>query len=321
MMVMETWILTFAEMFSRSSLASARTAPMLKLFQALRIMRLARLLRLLRVMPELLVLIRAMGAAFRSVFVISILLGFIIFVFAVIFTQLTKGNPMHDLYFSSVLVSMGNLLMEGTLPDHAHLVMALTEESQEWALLLMVFIFLAPMTVMGMWIGILVEVVQVTTEVEKETLTVSLVTTKLREVLEEEKEENDDDCDVLEGFLSRDRVQELITRVDVVHLLTSVGVDMIGLTEYLDFLFNDDKEIHVGSFLELVLQLRGANKATVSDIVELRKFIWTSHTERSSEMEKVEDKLDGITDRWTVLEESLRAMTVGLLSLVDQSVT
>merc|ERR1712025_241906 len=66
--------------------------------------------------------------------------------------------------------------------------------------------------------------------------------------------------------------QELMVRPDAVRMMASVGVDVIALADFSDFLFADNDQITFVSLLELVLQLRGTNQATVKDIVDLRKF-------------------------------------------------
>merc|ERR1712025_1052586 len=67
--------------------------------------------------------------------------------------------------------------------------------------------------------------------------------------------------------------QELMVRPDAVRMMASVGVDVIALADFSDFLFADNEHITFLALLELVLQLRGTNQATVKDIVDLRKFI------------------------------------------------
>jgi len=52
-----------------------------------------------------------------------------------------------------------------------------------------------------------------------------------------------------------------------------MGVDVFGLVDLTDFIFRDGHALDFGEFMELVMQLRGSNQATVKDIVDLRKFI------------------------------------------------
>ena len=44
--------------------------------------------------------------------------------------------------------------------------------------------------------------------------------------------------------------------------MQNVGVDVVGMVEFSDFIFKD-RELTFAEFVELVLQLRGSNQATV----------------------------------------------------------
>jgi len=62
--------------------------------------------------------------------------------------------------------------------------------------------------------------------------------------------------------------------------LRDVGVDVIGLVDCADTLFVDNhgrmvEELEFADFMDVVLQLRGSNTATVKDVVELRKLLRT----------------------------------------------
>merc|ERR1719409_2175499 len=89
----------------------------IRLAKLLRLSRMARMARLLRAMPELLILIKGMLAACRSVFFTLCLLTLIMFVFSVAFRQLSVDCDFADIYFVSVPASMYSLLLHGTLLD------------------------------------------------------------------------------------------------------------------------------------------------------------------------------------------------------------
>merc|ERR1712176_431852 len=54
--------------------------------------------------------------------------------------------------------------------------------------------------------------------------------------------------------------------------MQAMGVDVVGLVDFGEVLFQDDDELDFPDFIRLVLQLRGTNPTTVKDIVDLRKF-------------------------------------------------
>merc|ERR1719331_2215743 len=96
--------------------AGLGNASLLRVARLLRLTRMARMARLLRAMPELLILIKGMVAAMRSVFFTLILLCLMTYCFGIMFTQLMAetelGNPYTDPkgIFSTVPLSMHTLL-------------------------------------------------------------------------------------------------------------------------------------------------------------------------------------------------------------------
>merc|ERR1719362_1677996 len=91
-------------------------ASILRIARLLRLTRMARMARLLRAMPELLILIKGMAAAMRSVFFTLALLVLILYVFGIAFTQLCADTECSDM-FNGVFTSMHFLLVNGALMD------------------------------------------------------------------------------------------------------------------------------------------------------------------------------------------------------------
>merc|ERR1712080_225849 len=119
MMVFETWLLSiaFLLMAGHGTGGGLGNASILRLVRLLRLTRMARMVRLLRALPELMVLVKGISVATRSVFFTLVLLLIFIYVFAIAFTQLAQETVLEEPYFSSVLASMSTLLLRGTLPD------------------------------------------------------------------------------------------------------------------------------------------------------------------------------------------------------------
>eukprot|EP00927_Polykrikos_kofoidii_P034699 TRINITY_DN29386_c0_g1_i2.p1 TRINITY_DN29386_c0_g1~~TRINITY_DN29386_c0_g1_i2.p1 ORF type:complete len:911 (-),score=190.03 TRINITY_DN29386_c0_g1_i2:76-2808(-) len=274
MMIVETWVVTivFASLgISESS--GMGDASVLRLVRLARLTRMARMARLLRAIPELIILIKGIFVAGRSVFFTLVLLLIIMYVFAVIFRQLVDNvtDPMSvpnlkDKYFSSVPHSMGSLLLEGVIPDMVEIVKDCS--TQSWILggLVLSFILLASLTVMNMLVGVLCEVVSVVSSVEKETLTVNYVKAQLMRMFEETGVDAD-------GYISKSEFDRLLVRPDAARIIQEIGVDVVGLVDFSDYVFRDGVPINFADFMELVLQLRGTNNATVKDIVDLRRNV------------------------------------------------
>lgn len=275
LMVFETWvmfaILKIMESSSSSgSMASSERlgdASVLKLLRLLRLTRMARMVRLLRAMPELMILIKGMAVAMRSVFFTLCLLMVIIYIFGIAFAQLTYNTGVGDQYFSNVPDAMNSLLLYGTLlEDTPDVVNACGDEHFGLRALFLLFILLASLTVMNMLVGVLVEVVSVVSSVEKEQLQVNFVKTRLFQMTEQMDANRD-------GLISKYEFEMLLQNPEAARALRDVGVDVVGLVDFHDFLFQDAPDLTFANFMEVVLSLRGTNRATVKDIVDLRKFL------------------------------------------------
>merc|ERR1719246_259991 len=73
--------------------------------------------------------------------------------------------------------------------------------------------------------------------------------------------------------LSKLEFHSLLVQPEAVRIIQKLGVDVIGLVDFSEAIFADDRELSFVEFMELVLELRGTNKATVKDVVELRKWM------------------------------------------------
>merc|ERR1719183_1329693 len=117
-------------------------------------------------MPELMILVKGMLVAMRSVFFTLLLLTFIIYMFAIMFRHTTQDTMIGQKYFPSVVVSMNSLLLRATLPDQADMVYEFSAESPYYGIMLGFFILFSSLTVMNMLVGVLCEVVSVVSCVE-----------------------------------------------------------------------------------------------------------------------------------------------------------
>merc|ERR1712151_156582 len=80
-------------------------------------------------------------------------------------------------------------------------------------------------------------------------------------------------------LISKAEFCDILRNREATKALHEVGVDVVGLVDFVDFIFGgDDSEadgttLTFSDFMDVVLQLRGSNTATVKDVVDLRKFI------------------------------------------------
>merc|ERR1719214_427084 len=99
-MVLEVWIMTSVILLIGSGSAGGMgNASVVRIARLLRLSRMARVARLLRALPELMILIKGMLSATRSVFFTLCLLTIIMYVFGIAFTQLCRGTLLEKDHF------------------------------------------------------------------------------------------------------------------------------------------------------------------------------------------------------------------------------
>merc|ERR1712151_875850 len=104
------------------------------------------------------------------------------------------------------------------------------------------------------------------TLMEKEQMDVSFVKTYFKHIVEIADENGDHE-------ISKEEFEKLLITPGVAQALQSVSVDVVGLVDFIDWIFKGNMPLSVEKFMDIVLQLRGTNRATVRDIVDLRKLI------------------------------------------------
>mmetsp|Transcript_27735 Transcript_27735/g.62439 ORF Transcript_27735/g.62439 Transcript_27735/m.62439 type:complete len:634 (+) Transcript_27735:3-1904(+) len=280
-MVAETWAVTLvAAAMGAGSSSGLGDAAVVRLARILRVSRMARLARLLKVVPELLILLKGITAAARPVTFTLMLLGGLTYLFSIVFRQITDGTDVGLQFFPTVIDSMHTLLRDGTLLDGiGSVVAALHEESVFLVLAFYVFVLLASLTVMNMLIGVLCEVVSAVAATEKEQLMVQSVKMQLEKILKQV----DIDPSWDGPIIAKEHLTRMLELPRCCRSFMEMGVDAMVLVDNIDYIFSteptdeDDeppeKMLTVGEFMNLILDLRGTNTATVRDIVNLRKYV------------------------------------------------
>lgn len=281
MMVAETWVMYLVFGLSGGGGDMGNTG-VVRLVRLLRLTRMARMAKLLVAVPELTILLKGISVAFRSVMFTLLLLVVIIYIFGIAFTQLLVDTNVGKKHFDGLADSMLTLLLHATFVDDLpRVVEAVGREHFLYGAFLMLFVLIASLTVMNMLIGILCEVVSVVSAVEKENCLLNFVRSRMQEMLRESGLDADGD-----GMINKTEFEKLIELPEAAMALQDVGVDVLGLVDSADFIFGMDgtTELTFGDFMDVVLQLRGSNTATVKDVVDLRKFF-------TQELSMVEDKV------------------------------
>jgi len=279
MMFGETWVMTGVLLLTGGAGGGGLgNASMLRMARLLRLSRMARMARLFRAMPELLILVKGMGAAMRSVFFVLCLLMIVMYVFAIVFRQLTDGTQVGSEYFNSVPQAMHSLLLHGTLLDAVgDRVNELMEVSFVLVGVFYLFVLLSALTVLNMLIGVLCEVVSGVATTERENLSVSNVRARLVEIVHASGIDEDGS-----GCLSKAELSKILDIPVAVKTLAEVGVDVFALVDNIDYIYEsqragpedeEEMELDFETFMRIILDLRGCNQATLKDIMDLKKYM------------------------------------------------
>eukprot|EP00439_Symbiodinium_sp_Y106_P081895 s47_g21.t1 len=295
-MVIETWILPLVlSLLSGDGAANTIDVSMLRMLRLVKLTRLSRMARVLRSVPELAIIVKAIGLSARSVSVFFLLWLVLIYVFAVVFRQLTDGNDLGAAYFSSVPNAMDTLLMDGILADYAPILHVVGSEGGplEWCIMLF-FVLLAAVTIMYMLVGVLVEVVGALAHAEKESITVGYVASTLRDKMQSHGHD-------VESPLSKAELQDLLLDPEILEVLSSVQVDVVALMELVNIAYEDAERSGASMNFErivgLVLNGRGQNTACVKDTSELLRILKQIIIQKTGETtEKLQDEI-GIVHR------------------------
>ncbi|CAE7601222.1 Cacna1h [Symbiodinium sp. CCMP2592] len=270
LMSFETWLVPLAHAITRTT-GDTMTggASVLRVARVLRVLRTARMARLVRLMPELMILIKGMMVACRSVFFTLVLLLMFTYVFSVAFVQFSRGNAVLESpnFFGSMGTAIWTLLLKCILTDQQFIIEAVAEESWIMAALILVFILFGSLTVMNMLLGVLVEAVKTVSTIEREQLEVDFAKKVLWEMIDKGHADEDGD-----NRISEQEYRKVLHTPEAMTALTSLGVDVEAALDYGKLLFEDGEPLTFGDFMRGILTLRGSNQTTVKDIVDLRKF-------------------------------------------------
>eukprot|EP00933_Yihiella_yeosuensis_P076287 TRINITY_DN8598_c1_g1_i1.p1 TRINITY_DN8598_c1_g1~~TRINITY_DN8598_c1_g1_i1.p1 ORF type:complete len:490 (-),score=57.82 TRINITY_DN8598_c1_g1_i1:137-1606(-) len=304
LMVAETWIVTIilVAMGARNVQMPGGTS-MLRMVRLVKLLRLTRMTKFLRAAPELVIIIKGLAFAARSVCVFFLLWVMIVYVFAILFRQLTDGQAVGSQYFDTVPEAMNTLLLNGVFADNADVMSNMTSGSDglPWLWPFLIFFFaLVSMTIMYMLVGVLVDVIGVVATSEKERLEVGHIAMLLR--YEFDKMGRNEDAE-----LTYDDFVSIMSEPSVQAAIQTVGIDVTTLGDMLDIVFLDVAKNKYGTltFQDLIgvlLNMRGTNPATVKDCKEQIRVTKTVVRQSLSELNTNLEK------NFKVLRETILAL-------------
>merc|ERR1711865_752959 len=187
---------------------------------------------------------------------------------------------------------MYTLLVYGVLLDSVGVLTRALSSEKVLSLMFLAFILIAALTVMNMLVGVLCEVVSAVAATEQEEMLVNYVNAKLSEVMSILDSDGG-------GSICKTEFMQILDNGDAIRCLTDVGVDVFSLIDLADYIFEDDDaenheeiELDFTKFMDVVLQLRGTNQATVKDVVDLRKFMRKSMSDSYRQTSMIIERLD-----------------------------
>jgi hypothetical protein len=281
-----------------------------------RLARLSRLVRMLRSLPELMIMIKGMITAAASVGYTLGLLLVITYVFAIAIRNLVPSdtdmkaewtekyeedldpdngiNGIESWYFRSVPEAIHNLIIFATFCDDlSAMIIPVKEASTVCMILVWMYIALSSLTVMNMLIGVLCEVISAVAAEEKESMMIDKVKDKFGKIVTQLDTDQD-------GYLSWDEFQQILKFQEATEALASVNVDCSTLIDVAeDFFWEDGEKVKLdfSQFMEIVLDLRGGQGATVKDVMTFRKRFNVKFMELTNGMVVVENKIAGIGNK------------------------
>eukprot|EP00929_Paragymnodinium_shiwhaense_P098350 TRINITY_DN5983_c0_g1_i10.p1 TRINITY_DN5983_c0_g1~~TRINITY_DN5983_c0_g1_i10.p1 ORF type:complete len:1411 (+),score=301.65 TRINITY_DN5983_c0_g1_i10:585-4235(+) len=274
-MVVDTWIMPLIAYAFLEGDFVAKLPTGVNMIRLLKVLRLGRLARLAQATPEAMVLLKGLYGAMRSVAMMLCLLLLVLYIFSIVFMQMTAGNGSRDKYFPDIFVSMYNLLLRGAFMDE------ITEFADGlladhggvmYVIVFLMFVFLTTYLLMNMLIGLMCEVVSAIAQTENHHI--------MEEYVQEELYAAMKDYDMATTIgVTREQYCELMQHPELSELWEAIGVsnrDLIGLS---DIIFDHEDGIAQNGFLAFhdmmmfTLQLRGDNTATVKDLVQQRQLV------------------------------------------------
>merc|ERR1712217_788114 len=173
---------------------------------------------------------------------------------------------------------MGTLLMTGVFTEQKELIAHMLDGSFLYYILIIGYLMVASYTVLNMLIGVICEVISEVSKREKEDILMKDLKSKIAKIIKLVRGETFKDGMSISSLeqdimVSAKTFQEILQNDESCQTFADVGVDVVSLSDLSTYLFPKDRDLELTEFLELILQFRGENPATVKDIVDMRRFM------------------------------------------------
>lgn len=262
-----------------------------------------------------------------AVFYVMCLLLILNYVFSIALTILAQGTAMEEGWFKNVALSMYTLLIYGTFLDNLSVILDEARLSY-WPLLalILVFICLAALTVMNMLIGVLCDKVADIAESEKSEMRAISVNEQMSDVAMR-LDTN------FNGKISYEEFIKIMDNQEALKIMDQVGVSPVAVAGFAELFFigedGEQKELTFATFMQMVLDLRSENQATVKDLLRLWMQVKINVNQRiqdlRTQLKCAEDRLDAWTAQiegqiTTILTDLRKIAAHGAPGAVDPKV-
>mmetsp|Transcript_123780 Transcript_123780/g.228138 ORF Transcript_123780/g.228138 Transcript_123780/m.228138 type:complete len:742 (-) Transcript_123780:215-2440(-) len=281
-MVWETWIEVFLYLAVglKDNNNSAFATQLFRFFRLIRLTRVPRIVRLSMSLPELMIMMKGIAVAMRSVMVILVFLLFTVFIFGILFTELLKDVSPFKADFATVPKSMYTLFLQVICGVDSDWLGQLQAASAVYYVVYLIFTFLSVFTLLNMLIGVLCDVVSNVADEEKE----NIVKAKLEDEITKIADAIDLDHN---GRISKYEFDELMSSKEALKSLDAMGVDVSAFGGLEQFIFINNSELSLSEFCELIAQFRGQRAVCVKDLVDTHKFITMELDSMVAEMKRL----------------------------------
>ena len=208
-------------------------------------------------------LVKGMIMAVRSVGSTLLLMFVIIYVFAILFTQLLRTEPVGVGRFETVPMAINYLLLGSVFPDQKNDIQDMLNAHGIYYMLMILYLLLGPTTVMNMLIGVLVEVVKVVAEAEK----VHTEDIQLKEQFIEMMRAIDLNGD---NIVDADELRQVMYQREAVVLLNNMGIDVFALVDNVHIIFERTESMNVDELWEAIMRFRETNVARQKDVIGIK---------------------------------------------------
>mmetsp|Transcript_127134 Transcript_127134/g.220374 ORF Transcript_127134/g.220374 Transcript_127134/m.220374 type:complete len:624 (-) Transcript_127134:265-2136(-) len=300
-MVAETWILPF--------LNSGGALAQLSILRLLRLLRITRMARLMRAVPEIMIIVKGIVAAARTVVCTGALLTVILYTFAIFFTNEFHQGDVEDeeageipsqYFFGSMGKSMFTLFILGTiLDDITQATNAIrTVEKPPWFRLLafLIFVLLASMMLLNMLVGVLVEVVSATSEAEREKAIEMNVREAIADLFDHlDKDEN--------NKISQKEFKTMKNSPNVMKALEELDIHQQHFDIYCELFFRPEVEggpmpwLSYDNLMDMIMRLRPGSFVSALDFAAFSKHIFLSQERIKQRVAVIEQMCDSLALR------------------------